>query len=117
MKSLIAPAAVVLLTVSGLASGGNLSFLKDAPAAYFDADDTRLLEQAVHNALENSAVGEITGWHNEKTGHFGKLKVLENYEADGSPCRRLQIANKAGGQQSNSAFHFCKQADGTWKVR
>ena len=117
MKTLIGLTALMLLAVCGLASGGNLTFLKDAPAAYFDADDTRLFEEAVRNALETSAVGEITGWNNEKTGHFGKLKVLESYEADGSPCRRLQIANKAGGQQSNSAFHFCKQADGAWKVR
>ncbi len=116
MKAFLTIGTVVLLLAAGPGFGTNLSFLKDAPIEQFNDQDMALFKQAVEDALNHSPDGEITGWRNADTGVSGRLKPLNTYQSSDATCRRLQIANKAGGRKSNVAFNFCKLPDGTWKV-
>ncbi|MDH3451140.1 MAG: RT0821/Lpp0805 family surface protein [Gammaproteobacteria bacterium] len=116
MKVFVSFAAWLSFAAAGAALAGNYSFLDEAPAKHFTDQDIQLLTDAVNDALENSADGNITAWRNPETDASGKLKPLETYQSEGITCRRLQIANKAGGLKNNVAFNFCRQTDNTWKL-
>lgn len=105
-----------LMLSAGAASASNYSFLNDAPAKHFTEQDMELFSAAVNDALDNSADGKVTAWRNPETNASGKLKLLKTYQSQGNTCRRLQIANQAGGVKNNVAFNFCRQADNTWRV-
>lgn len=109
-------AAALSAAFAGAAPASNYSFLNDAPASHFTDADLQLFEAAVTDALDHAPDGEVSGWSNPDTGASGRLKPLETYQSQGTTCRRLQIANRAGGAKSNVAFHFCRQPDQSWRV-
>lgn len=116
MKCLFNLTALLVLAVGGSAFASNYFFLEEAPSRHFTEADTKMFTTAVSDALDNSQDGNITAWRNPDTNASGRLKPLKTYQADGTTCRRLQIANKAGGLKSNAAFNFCRQPDSTWRV-
>jgi surface antigen len=110
--------AMVLLAVTATAGSfaSNFLFLDAAPIRNFTEADMHMFQSAVWDALDNSADGTITAWRNPETNASGRLKPLKTYQAQGTTCRRLQIANKAGDLNSNVAFNFCRQPDNSWQV-
>lgn len=116
MKRFVNLTALLVLVAGGSTFASNYFFLEEAPSRHFTEADTQMFTTAVSDALDNSQDGNITAWRNPDTNASGRLKPLKTYQADGTTCRRLQIANKAGGLKSNSAFNFCRQPDNSWRV-
>lgn len=116
MKHLVCAAALLALTTAGSGFASNFAFLDAAPIRNFTEADVQMFQSAVWDALDNSADGNITAWRNPETDASGRLKPLKTYQARGTTCRRLQIANKANNLKSNVAFNFCKQPDNSWQV-
>jgi surface antigen len=94
----------------------NVWFARDMPMSQMTEADIEILSSAADAALEEAADGETRHWENPETGAGGALTPLSTSERDGMRCRRLQIANEAGGKSARSEFDFCRQDDGSWKV-
>jgi surface antigen len=94
----------------------NVWFTKDMPMSQMTEADIEILSSAADEALDEAADGETLHWQNPETGAGGALTPLSTSERDGMRCRRLRIANEAGGKTARSEFDFCRQDDGSWKV-
>lgn len=96
----------------------NLRFLRhqEGPIAHFSDEDFELFKQALKTTLNEQQDKEISSWENIKTGASGTLKPLRTFNEEDTVCRRLLMANKAGGQSGKFVFNFCKQSDDTWKI-
>ena len=111
---------IVLLctTLTGPVFASNLGFLKDAPITRFTGSDLELFNSNLRQALDQAADGDVRRWSNPDTGSAGDITVVRSYDQDGTRCRRTRISNQASGySEARTDAVFCKQADGTWKVR
>jgi surface antigen len=86
------------------------------PIAHMNAEDIRIFEAALFEALDSASDGEARRWENPKTGAHGELTPGSSFKDAGTPCRLIQVENSAGGRNNRSTFTLCKGADG-WKVR
>jgi surface antigen len=99
-------------------AAGNLSFLRDAPIAYFDEKDTALFKSTTFAVLEQARDGETRRWANDDTGNSGEVKVLRTLPDANAKCRELQISNHAGGRSSTQHGTFCYDVSkARWTVR
>ncbi len=99
------------------AAAQNMAFLGNSPIAYFTPDDMALFQKTGREVLETLNPGKVKQWENPTTGARGKFKVLKSFAtADGRPCKRLGIYNKARGVEGESKLTLCKATDGRWQV-
>lgn len=114
-KRLAAAALIAGCMAMVTASAGNLSFLADAPVAYFNSDDMELMRQNATKVLEAPDPNSKQTWSNAKTGASGMAQVRGQFTAsNGTPCKRLRIVNKVRGLQSDATYTVCKTADQGW---
>jgi hypothetical protein len=114
-KWLAASALIAAATAVVTGSAGNLSFLANSPVSYFNPDDMELMRQNANKVLEATDPNAKQTWSNAKTGASGMAQVRGEFKAaDGTPCKRLRIVNKAKGLQSDATYTVCKSADRGW---
>jgi surface antigen len=89
---------------------------KGAPTAYFTEQDFKLMEQTLEEALKKQPEGATSDWENPKSGSSGKITIVQSYEAQGLPCKRVKAFNTAKDRSSEGEFDFCEQTDGQWKA-
>ena len=112
---LAAFAFVAGLTAVITASAGNLSFLANSPVAYFNPEDMELMRQSATKVLEAPDPNSKQTWSNPRTGASGIAQVRGQFTtANGTPCKRLRIANRARGLESDATYTVCKSADQDW---
>ena len=109
----------VFLSVTGVSASfaqSNLGFLRDSPAARFDAEDWKLLREAVQDVLDSEEDATTKTWKNEATGNHGSVTLVNSYRtADGRECRRLRMDNSADGLTGSGKQTMCQAAGGTWR--
>jgi hypothetical protein len=111
-------ALAIYLTFLGMPIyASNLWFAHDMPISAMTDADIEIFSSAVDEALNDAADGDTRHWKNPETGAGGDLTLLSTSEKDGMRCRRLQIANEAKRKTARSDLDFCRQDDGSWKVR
>jgi len=97
------------------ASAGNLSFLANSPVAYFNQEDMALMRENANKVLDSPDANSQQSWSNPTTRASGMAQGRGQFTAaNGTPCRRLRIVNRARGLESDSTFTVCKSADGDW---
>ena len=97
------------------ASAGNLSFLADTPVAHFNSDDMTLMRENANKVLSATDANAQSSWSNPRTGASGLAQVREQFTAaNGTPCKRLRIANQVRGLASDATYTVCKTADRDW---
>jgi surface antigen len=106
-----------LLSCTVLAQG-NLGFLKDAPIAYFDQQDMKLLHEAVDEVLSSAEPQTSRSWQNPATGSSGKIEAVARFNTeDGRECRALRIQNHAvKGGDGLMRMNMCRSAGGKWRA-
>lgn len=114
LSALILAAAIVSAPLAAHAS--NMRFLEFSPSAFFTEEDWALLRGAATNLLDNLADGESVSWKNEKTGHNGKLTVLDTYADFGTTCRRMRVFSDAIQVSATRLVNMCRNKKGEWKV-
>jgi surface antigen len=77
--------------------------------------------QAAANALfqdDKARVGQSETWNNPETGNSGAVSILQLFEHEGLPCKRLQHAIKQKGHADQNIYQFarCRTNDGSWKL-
>lgn len=84
------------------------------PAAQFDSRDWTLLKNALREVLNDSGDAARREWHNETNGHGGTVRALKSYnDANGHPCKDVQIDSSAGGYTGSYRYGACLDA-GMW---
>ena len=97
------------------AAAGNLSFLANSPVAYFNSDDMALMRESANKVLDAPDANARQEWSNPRTGASGIAQVRGQFTtANGTPCKRLRIANRARGLESDATYTVCKSADQDW---
>ena len=122
MKALAAPllitAAILAAPVSALAQGGDLLFLKNSPAAKFNAADFKLMRATVDKALAGPAEGPALEWANDKTSAAGTVTpVGTDDSAAPRKCRKLRIANSYKFIKDEGVYSFCQNSTGKWTLK
>ena len=97
------------------ASAGNMSFLANSPVAYFNSDDMALMRESANKALDSPDANARQEWSNPRTRASGFAQVRGQFTAaNGTPCKRLRIMNRARGLESDATYTVCKSADEGW---
>ncbi|MEW8001140.1 MAG: RT0821/Lpp0805 family surface protein [Candidatus Thiodiazotropha sp.] len=113
--SLVVSGFILSIAVS-LVHSFDLHFLKHSPARHFTKQDWEIAKTATRDILDNHSQGESVTWDNPDSGNSGALKITKAGTSSGRLCKRLQITNRAKGQEHTSSYVFCRQPDGTWKT-
>jgi surface antigen len=109
------PAALVALTLALLASAasGQMNPLRQLELT---SADIELLTAAANRLYEAGQIGVEEAWSNPASGNSGTAEILETFERDGLPCRRIEhvikIARDAVPKRVELAT--CRVADGRW---
>ena len=97
------------------ASAGNLSFLADTPVAHFNSEDMALMRDSANKVLDSPDANSQQSWSNPNTRASGMAQGRGQFTAaNGTPCRRLRIVNRARGLESDATYTVCKTADRGW---
>jgi hypothetical protein len=112
---LLAAAGVVLFAATIHAQ--NLNFLKASPLAQFTQEDVDLMLKNADDVLEAKEPAARREWSNPKTGATGTAEVLREFVgADGVPCKRLRVVNKAKSEARDVTHTVCKYEGRGWLV-
>jgi hypothetical protein len=108
----LACAAIPLRAVAG-----NFSFLNNSPLSFLQPDDVDLMKKNAMAALDSAKLNTKQSWSNPKTGASGFAQVTGQFTmADGTPCKRLRLFNKAGGMENLATYPVCKYSDRGWVI-
>lgn len=111
----LAGLAVLALACAPALAQNWIGLLKDTPAERFDDEDIRLFLDASHKALTEAKAGESVGWQNPVSGNRGELKVLEMFDWQAHPCRRLRVTSETVDRKGSTVLNLCN-VQGKWKV-
>lgn len=122
MKHLLAAplliAAALSSPLTASAQGADLLYLKNSPAARFNAEDFKLLRATADKALAGPAEGPALEWRNEKTGAAGSITpVGADESAAPRKCRKLRIANSFKSNKDEGVYTFCQGNTGKWSLK
>ena len=109
-------AAVLALGLAAAPAHSQMFLQKGAATAYFTEEDFKLMGQTLDDALKEQPQGATSEWENPKSGSSGKITIVQSYEAQGLPCKRIKAFNTAKDRSSEGEFDFCEQTDGQWKA-
>lgn len=83
-------------------------------------DDAKYIEAAsskIYKA-DDPQVGAIEKWNNPGTGNSGTVSLIQLYEKDGMPCRKLRHRISVKGHKDPQVYIFsrCRVKSGEWKL-
>lgn len=108
---------IVLACAMGEASPAPLNPLKDIG---LEGSDVALLEEAARKLYEATAaeLGSIERWANQETGSSGVVRLIETFEYQGMPCRRLRhlIERADRADPLRLTVSRCQIASGEWRL-
>ena len=82
-------------------------------------DDTKYIEAASSKLYkaDNPQVGAVEKWSNPATGNSGTVSLMQVFEKDGMPCRKLRHNIKVHDQKDPVVYIFsrCRVKSGEWK--
>ena len=90
----------------------------DEPAAPARADDRRhrAADRDGQPPYEAGQIGVEEAWSNPESGNSGTAEILETFERDGLPCRRVEHVIKIARDAvpKRVVLATCRVADGRW---
>ena len=85
-----------------------------------DQSDLEAIQAATQPYFDDDTVapGTVREWSNAETGNSGTATLLERFEHDGMPCRRIQhdITIEDVADKFRYIIDRCQVADGSWKL-
>jgi hypothetical protein len=99
------------------ATAGNYSFMNNSPLSFMEPDDVALMKKNALEALDAGKLNAKHPWSNPKTGASGFAQITGEFTtADGTPCKRLRLFNKAGGMANVATYPVCKYSGRGWVI-
>jgi surface antigen len=110
-------AVVCCVQFSAPAVAAGWAFLEYSAVQKFNDEDWQLFSAAGERALKETPDGQTVEWDNPATSSKGQITPVSTFDKNGMQCRKVKIANSAGGFSEESVFDFCKNPQsGDWKV-
>lgn len=113
----LAAAAIAWLSVNAPAEAQVNPFGRNIEMS---REDMRRLGEAESRlyAQEPPAVGSTETWSNPKTGRSGTVTLIDSFERNGMPCRKLRHDINPRRHQPSYQFVIdrCRLPDGSWKI-
>jgi surface antigen len=80
------------------------------------AEDIELLTTAADHVYDAGEIGASEAWSNAASGNSGSATLLQVFERDGLPCRRIEhvIKIKKDATPKRLELATCRTADGRW---
>jgi surface antigen len=80
------------------------------------AQDIELLGAAADRVYDAGEIGASEAWSNPASGNSGAARLLETFERDGLPCRRIEhVVNiRRDAVPKRLVLATCRTADGRW---
>jgi surface antigen len=68
--------------------------------------------------VDNPRVGATESWNNATSGDSGTVSLLEVFEKDGMPCRKLRHTIKMHNVKDQQVYtsNRCRVQSGEWKL-
>ncbi len=104
-----------LISLPGGLSASVYGFLEQGAMRYFSPAELEQMSATIDKVLANPSASETLSWKSAKTDARGSVRPGKSFEAQGMPCRRLEITNFVQGREDRSVVDMCNQ-DGVWKV-
>ncbi len=76
--------------------------------------EKQLHQQAVYHSLNNSEIGQITGWYSKKRLANGKVRVVHQFPTSDGYCRVYQSYIQLNGAQRHMTNKACKRLTLPW---
>jgi surface antigen len=111
-------AALALGALMALPAGLSASvygFLDQGAMRYFSPAELEQMSATIDRVLASPNASETQSWKSATTDAHGSVRPGKSFEAQGMPCRRLEIINFVKGREDRSVVDMCSQ-DGVWKV-
>ncbi|MGI9434866.1 MAG: RT0821/Lpp0805 family surface protein [Geminicoccaceae bacterium] len=120
MPSLAKSLLVTVFALSALAGVGyaqDNSFRRGLAEFGPDGDMIRAAAATLYED-ENVSVGNVEAWSNPETGGEGTVEVVEIFEYQGLPCRKLLHRAKLSTSRDvrQIVISRCRTAEGEWKI-
>jgi surface antigen len=111
-RMLAAALATALVVLTG-GAGAQLNPLRDFELS---GDDIALLTAAADRLYEAGEIGGIARWSNPHSGNAGTVEILEIFEREGLPCRRVEhvIELAEDPVPKRLMLASCRVEDGRW---
>ncbi|MDP6674552.1 MAG: RT0821/Lpp0805 family surface protein [Gammaproteobacteria bacterium] len=107
---------LMIVTLLALpATAQNIGFLSKGPIAYLTDEEKALLSETLSRVLENSADGESVTWNNQKSGHNGRIEIIDTHEDYGTTCRTIRTHTMAAGREGGGIYRLCRADDNSWR--
>jgi surface antigen len=80
------------------------------------AEDIELLTAAANHLYDAGQIGVEESWSNPQSGNAGTAEILETFEREGLPCRRVQHVVRIARDPvpKRVVLSSCRVADGRW---
>lgn len=79
------------------------------------ADDIRMSDAALFQALNQTPDGSGTTWTNPRTGNSGAFRMVQTFQDSfGRLCRGYQELANVAGNQEGFTVSACRDANGRW---
>jgi surface antigen len=110
---MFAVALAITLTVLAGVAGAQMNPLRQLALT---EQDIELLGAAGNQVYEAGEIGGVESWSNPDSGNAGTAKLLETFERDGLPCRRIEhVVNIAqDAVPKRVVLATCRVPDGRW---
>lgn len=108
-------AAIALFGASGAAAAAGFGFLSESPMGRFNAEDLRLMNGAIDQALAAPEMGTTVRWANAPTSSSGEVTPQRAFESRGRPCRDLRVVNRHRTLEASGIYTLCRD-NGNWKL-
>jgi surface antigen len=109
------PAAAVVMMLALLASDVRAQM---NPLRQLELTDTdiELLTAAANRVYDAQQIGVEEPWSNPDSGNAGTAEILETFEREGLPCRRVEHVITIAGDAvpKRLVLSTCRVADGRW---
>ena len=112
LRALAVAPALMLAVLAGDAS----SQMNPLRQLELTAEDIELLSTAANHVYDAGAIGASEAWSNAASGNSGAATLLEVFERDGLPCRRIEHVIKISKDATPKRLVLatCRTADGRW---
>jgi len=109
----LAATLAVMLALLASAARGQMNPLRELELT---AGDLELLTTTADRLYESGRLGAVEAWSKPESGNSGTVEILELFEREGLPCRRVEHVVKIDRDPvpKRLILASCRVPDGRW---
>jgi len=108
--------AAALAMISAIVASDARGQMNPLRALELSAGDLELLTTTADRLYEAGRLGAVETWSNPESGNSGTVEILEVFEREGLPCRRVEHVVKIDRDPvpKRLILASCRVPDGRW---